>query len=389
MAITLEKLCEGCEARYQMELAAGRGGIGNTVRWVHMVEDREVPDFLHGNELIFTTGIGHISGEERLTAFVRNLKERDACGVVINIGPYISHIPRNVLEYCDDNDFPIFTLPWRVHVIDITYDFCSRIIENQRSEISLADAFRSVIRERRYASEYREVFAAAGFTDDRRLRAAALRFEQKGSFVTGRIVRSNSEKLWHIFRSDSSPTALYPDRETLILFKQDWEEARLTASLERLEKSCAPAGIVFHIGLSEERTGLVGVPELYQQARAALLHAEAGDSRRAEYRQIGSDKLLCAADGAVLRDFLEHTVGAILRYDREHGTEFGRLLESHIETDGSVASVAQRLGVHRNTVNYQLGRAKKVFSLTLDQTERAELMPAFRILKLNEKGQLL
>ena len=83
MAITLEKLCEGCEAKYQMELVAGKGGMSNTVRWVHMVEDREVPDFLHGNELIFTTGIGHISGEERLTTFVRNLKERDASGGIL------------------------------------------------------------------------------------------------------------------------------------------------------------------------------------------------------------------------------------------------------------------------------------------------------------------
>ena len=63
LAITLERLCDGCETKYQMELVAGKGGINNTVRWVHMVEDREVPDFLHGNELIFTTGIGHISGE--------------------------------------------------------------------------------------------------------------------------------------------------------------------------------------------------------------------------------------------------------------------------------------------------------------------------------------
>lgn len=98
MAITLEKLCAGCDVKYQMELVAGKGGMSNTVRWVHMVEDREVPDFLHGNELIFMTGIGHIRSEDRLTAFVRNLKERDASGVVINIGPYISHIPDYVLK---------------------------------------------------------------------------------------------------------------------------------------------------------------------------------------------------------------------------------------------------------------------------------------------------
>ena len=389
MAITLEKLCEGCEAKYQMELVAGKGGMSNTVRWVHMVEDREVPDFLHGNELIFTTGIGHISGEERLTTFVRNLKERDASGVVINIGPYISSIPDDVLEYCNKNDFPIFTLPWKVHVIDITYDFCSRIIENEKNEVSLADAFRSAIRENRYISEYHDVFSRSGFVDDLNLRIAAIRFFQNNANVTERVTHNNSEKLWRIFRSDASPTALYVDQGTLILIKQQWEMEKLQTSIERLEKSCAAAGIVFYVGTSEEKPGLLCVPELFHQASAALLNAATEDTQLIEYKDIGLDKLICAAGGSVLKDYVEHTVGAIMRYDKENGTDLCELLRCYTENNGSVSNVAQQLGVHRNTVNYQIGRIKKLFSLTLSQAEKAELTLAFRILKLNEKGQLL
>lgn len=389
LAITLERLCDGCETKYQMELVAGKGGINNTVRWVHMVEDREVPDFLHGNELIFTTGIGHISGEERLTSFVRNLKEQDASGVVINIGPYISHIPPHVLEYCDQNDFPIFTLPWKVHVIDITYDFCSRIIENEKNEVSLADAFRNVIREKRYISEYHDIFSKSGFCDELGLRVAAVHFFQKDANITERVAHNNSEKLWRIFRSDSSPTALYLDKGALILIKQQSDAEELKTSVDRLEKSCSSAGITFCIGVSEEKNGLVCVPELFHQAKAALLHADAQGSRLSEYKDIGLDKLIYAAGSAVLKDYLEHAVGAIMRYDEENGTELCSLLRCYTENNGSIASIAQQLGVHRNTVNYQIARIKKIFALTLSETEKAELTMAFRILKLNEKGQLL
>ncbi len=389
MAITLEKLCEGCEAKYQMELMAGRGGIQNTVRWVHMVEDREVPDFLHGNELVFTTGIGHISGEDRLTSFVRNLKERDASGVVINIGPYISYIPPFVLEYCDQNDFPIFTLPWKVHIIDITYDFCSRIIENEKNEVSLADAFRSVIREKRYISEYNEVFSKSGFTDDRKMRIAAMRFFRHSSNTTERLMRNNSEKLWRIFRRDVSPTALYVDQGMLILIQQQWDEEGFQASLKRLEKSCSTFDIDFYIGVSNEKAGLLCVPELFQQATAALLHGETEEKQLTEYKDIGLDKLICAADSSLLRDYVEHSVGAIKRYDEENGTNLCEILRCYTENDGSIANIAQQFGVHRNTINYQIGRAKKLFSLTFSETEKAELALAFRILKLNEKGKLL
>lgn len=372
-----------------MKLVAGRGGISNTVRWVHMVEDREVPDFLHGNELIFTTGIGHISGEERLISFVRNLKERDASGVVINIGPYISHIPPHALEYCNQHDFPIFTLPWKVHIIDITYDFCSRIIENEKNEVSLADAFRSVIREKRYISEYHDVFRKAGFTDDLELRIAAIHFSQKGVNTTERVAHSNREKLWRIFRSDASPAALYVDQGALILIKQQWAMDEIQASVERLEKGCAAAGIQFCAGVSEERAGLLCVPELFHQAKAALLHGDEAGSQLTEYRDIGLDKLICAADSAVLREYVEHAVGTIMRYDEENGTCLCQFLRCYLESNGSVAHVARQIGVHRNTVNNQIARIKKLFGLTLSETERAELTLAFRILKLNEKGQLL
>ena len=122
MSITLKKLCSDTETKYSLKLIAGKGGMGNAVRWVHMVEDRQVPDFLHGSELIFTTGIGHI-GRDSLLEYVKRLKQHNAVGVVINIGPYLTEVPEEVIEYCDRENFPLFTLPWKIYIIDITYDF--------------------------------------------------------------------------------------------------------------------------------------------------------------------------------------------------------------------------------------------------------------------------
>ena len=86
MAITLARICANAEKTYGMKLIAGRAGMDNFVRWVHIVEDSEVPDFMHGNELVFTTGIGH-KGSGWLLDFVRQLKGKNAAGVVVNIGP--------------------------------------------------------------------------------------------------------------------------------------------------------------------------------------------------------------------------------------------------------------------------------------------------------------
>ena len=60
MAITLQELCEKASYRYGMRVLAGEGGMKNIVSWVHTIEDEQTCEFLHGNELIFTTGIALI-----------------------------------------------------------------------------------------------------------------------------------------------------------------------------------------------------------------------------------------------------------------------------------------------------------------------------------------
>lgn len=143
--------------------------MGNTVRWVHIIEDSEVPDFLHGNELIFTTGIGHV-GNEWLKSFTVSLKNKGAIGLVVNIGPYISSVPSQAIVFCEQNGFPLFTIPWKTRIIDISYEFCRRIIANEKRESTIADAFRGIIRNPATADDYSSMLNRAGFYDDSPIR---------------------------------------------------------------------------------------------------------------------------------------------------------------------------------------------------------------------------
>ena len=86
MALTLAELCAGTEKDYGMTLIAGEKGIDNMVQWVHYIEGGEVPRFLHGYELVFTTGMeNHNTGW--LIKFAEKLHEYRACGFVISLGP--------------------------------------------------------------------------------------------------------------------------------------------------------------------------------------------------------------------------------------------------------------------------------------------------------------
>ena len=66
MAVTVRRLCRNLKKEYRLNMIAGAEGLGNFVEWVHIIEDIEVADFLNGNELVMTTGIGNINTPENI-----------------------------------------------------------------------------------------------------------------------------------------------------------------------------------------------------------------------------------------------------------------------------------------------------------------------------------
>ena len=83
LSVTLAQLCANAEKKYGLKLIAGAKGTERTVRWIHMTEDGKDSDFLHGGELVFTTGIGHV-GSGWLEELAVQLCERGAAGLVVN-----------------------------------------------------------------------------------------------------------------------------------------------------------------------------------------------------------------------------------------------------------------------------------------------------------------
>ena len=135
MALTLHRLYENTWYLYEMNIIAGRKGMDNIVQWVHTLEDVETGEFIHGGELIFTTGIAQKEQDPHwLINFAKEIYSREASGIVVNIGPYIREIPQEVIDYCDEIGFPLLQIPWKTRIVDITRDFCNRIFEDEKLE---------------------------------------------------------------------------------------------------------------------------------------------------------------------------------------------------------------------------------------------------------------
>ena len=127
MALTLEYFYHHTQSKYQLCLLTPTANLDRLISWVHLVEDRSNCSFLRGNELIITTGMETAEPGE-LLPFVQQLADQHACGLVLNMGPYISSVPQEVNDWCLAHRFPLYAMPWEVHIADIMQDYCNEII---------------------------------------------------------------------------------------------------------------------------------------------------------------------------------------------------------------------------------------------------------------------
>jgi DNA-binding PucR family transcriptional regulator len=72
-----------------------------------------------------------------------------------------------------------------------------------------------------------------------------------------------------------------------------------------------------------------------------------------------------------LQSFRESTLGPVMDYDREHGTQLLETLSAYMECNGNIPEVAAILHVHKHTVRYRLRRITELTGLDVTRFEDA------------------
>lgn len=121
----------------------------------------------------------------------------------------------------------------------------------------------------------------------------------------------------------------------------------------------AASGCPFTVGAAGPATGAASVPELYRDAVRCcevLAHlGRAGEAASADDLGVYGLLLGAAAQDDVRR-FVRRTVGPVLDYDRERGSELARTLLTWYSCGGNLTRTAAELYVHVNTLYQRLDR---------------------------------
>lgn len=134
MAITLAELFEKTGKKYELQLIAGKVGLHREMNWVYVAEDQSNASFLRPGELIISTGALYDHTEQWLLDFIKMLVEHHTCGLILNLGKHLSasDLTESVIELCEQYNFPLLSMPWHIHIYDITRDYYDRIFADIR-----------------------------------------------------------------------------------------------------------------------------------------------------------------------------------------------------------------------------------------------------------------
>ena len=130
MSVTCNTLLEAKFFK-QVKLVAGASGLSRVISWPYVGQTASVADWVHGGELLFITGVVHEA------AMLPNLLEecisKKLAGLVILTGnEYLKEIPENILQRAEEAHFPVFSMPWRLKLIDVTRGIIDLIMEERQ-----------------------------------------------------------------------------------------------------------------------------------------------------------------------------------------------------------------------------------------------------------------
>lgn len=372
-----------------IRIVAGKDGLHREVSWTNTTETWKNIDFVHKNELVFTTGIYAHKKKNDLFMLVKSVYERGAAGIVLNLGPYITEISEEVIRFAEDHQFPVLSLPWEARITDLYFTICQYIMKAEGKESASQNLIKieDLIRDFIFAGDNNLPDIAAieryGYSDENSYCVLVCQLaeecsEKDKTSLCVKIGNSLAEKGYR---------QVFFIKEDKLIFsvlnkEEDGNETPkigeiVSKSLEG--QKIIPLKTAVLIGVGRFYKHFENLRCSYQEAMKVVgvkRNNPYAGSQPHEFEDLGIYKMF-----ALLKDntepvqFYRKVLGKLEEFDQINSTQYMDFLRLYIEEDFSPTRVGTRLFMHRNTVLYKINRIKEILGRDLtssrDKTDMA------------------
>lgn len=368
-------------------LLAGEQGLSNMVSWVHMIETKEASSFLEGGEIAFTTGIGLNNGLSILD-LVENIWENNASGIVLNIGPFLERIPQEIIDFGNSHDFPIFSVPWKIHIAEIMRIFSSMITKSEQANLEIAAAFKNAI----FFPKQEELFVVPlsqhGFHINWNYYTCVIRIidSAQNTISQKRLENICLDVDNHLQHRKYKKFAIFYNENQLIAITGNYSEEMMNSFTNDMHEYLSrylQKNEQFFISIGKCTKSIRCLYKSYHQALSIqnFMENKKDSSNMLAYSNMGIYKLLMGVeDNEILEEYYEKTIQPLIEYDQKNNSDLANVLWTYLRNDGSVKETADELFVHRNTINYKLNRVAEILDMNLSSLDtRLQLTLGFML----------
>ena len=370
MAVLLSDLYESIKNQ-DVTLVAGERGMGNVVRWLHMVESNAISSFLDGQEIAFTTGVG-LNRDETLLDLVKANNEHKASGMVINIGPFIKEVPKDVIDYCNKEGFPLFTVPWRVHMAEIMRSICYIITESDKYNLELSSAVKNAI----FFSNQEELYVPQlernNFLPTWTYCITVVEIMENGEKVSEEKLQRYLKTMENYMIFSRKKTFVFELGGNIVLLFAGYAEAMVKKTVTDMLKRCNFQKEQCYIGIGRATPNAQNIGKSYRQACQVLKLQKntQNDKGVVAYQDLGIYTLLMDIENEdVINEYYAETIQKLVEYDKLNQTNYCEVLQCYLEHSGSVKETAEAMFVHRNTINYKINKIEEMLNCDLSELD--------------------
>lgn len=369
LGFTIEDMNLLSKERYQMEMIGGRKGWSNSISWILMLEDTAIIHNFTGKELAVTTGLG-FDTEEKLMNLVEMLVSCHASGLIINVGEYIKEVPKTVCRYCDENDFPLMTVPWEVLLVDMIKDFSIRIFLQGTTDEEITRAFICAIETPNNQELYRKTLLPY-FDVDGEFRVVLFTTEGLDEMDTVERRRLSYRLQIYLENITHNGSFFYYDSNFVLIMndvaQKDYDEI-VDGVIQRTRRRMPD--IPIFVGTGSKVYDIDNLYVSYQRAKAAVTMAKRKHMPILHFDEMGIYRLLYSVnDTALLKEMSEVPLQPLLDYDAKHHANYVETLECYLQYNGSIQAVSEAMYTHRNTIIYRISNIKKLLKSELETTQ--------------------
>ncbi len=391
MSIPLKKIYDKIvDSGNEITIVAGEAGIHNPISWMHMVEGVELTQLMVGGELAFMTGIA-LKSTQDFIELVKAVYVSNAGGLIVNVGPYIPKIPQNVIDFCNIKKFPLFIMPWNVYLANVMHLIANEITSSEAKKMELVSSIKNAIYFHDRYDMYIPIFERYNYDVEWVYSVAVIKAQKTNNLVPDEEMMKRFQRhIENLIISQVSNCVIFTMRDQLILLFANYTQKEVYGFMNKLSYDMTSflncEKLHTYIGIGRNTKSARCIYKTYNIAQKVVQYQYRQNKVNdvLSYQQMGISKIFISMDDyEIISEFYQDILEPLVNYDKTNNTDYVEFLEVFFENNVSVQATAEKLFLHRNSINYKVKKIEEILDCNLsDFKTRTELFIALSIRKL-------